>query len=196
MKTILKVSLAVMGIGALIGLGTHIDAAYNNAKSKEMTEPHMAESAKPVKKSRRAKNAHKMMTASNKEQVAAAPASKKHTKKEVNPMQKGGIAFIKKDEKSNENYFMFKQMDQKNANSSSNIFNVAMPVVKENMTQDVKRWGHMGKLNLFVKEVNSWQKPAHDKNAYVWVSESELNKAVDTAMKKHDFANVTVQART
>lgn len=186
MKTIHKLSLAVMGIGALIGLGTHIDAAYNAKSKKLVADTQFVDAAKqPARRNRRAKNAK--ATVSKKKAVSPA----------MPVVQHGGVALMKKDDKSNEMFFMFKQMEQDNELSSSNVFNVALPVAKGNLPQEAKPWGQSGRFNLFVKEVSSWQRPDHNKNnSYVWIAESELTSAVDKAMKKHNFSNVTVQAKS
>jgi hypothetical protein len=214
MKTIHKLALAVMGIGVLIGLGTHIDATYRNKAQKIAPKKPVVSApvskpvvSKPVvstpvasasnKKSRRLKHEKKMAVTSKTAVTPEKRAVKAKPMPTLNSTSKGGIALMKKDDKSNEMFFMFKQMDQGKEMNSANVFNVAMPMAKGDMPQDVEAWGQSGKFNLFVKKVNSWQKPDHNKNnSYVWISESELTNAVDTAMKKHDFSNVVVQART
>jgi hypothetical protein len=169
MKMVQKVALAVLSVGVLIGLGTHIDAIYHgkNKKAQALDMSIDAGTARKKVKGTKAKRKKKMQDAQA---------------KQANTIAMGGISMHMVDKQQNESYLLFKKVEKHYGfMNEADIVTVAIPMAENIDLKNAKLWGKAGKFKFYTQEVNDWEKPAHDTRDYVWISEQELQKAVSMA---------------
>jgi len=188
MKMIHKVALGVLSMVILIGLGTHIDSVYHNKIKQNQTlntQIDHTDKARKIVKKTKDKRKKKMELAQAQLQSQT---------------ENGGISLHMFDTQQGQSYLLFKKVEKHYGfmNELDKV-TVAIPLGNEKDIKDAKLWGKSGKFKLYAKQVNDWEKPAHDTRDYVWVSEQEIKKAIGIAQASNPqglIKNTKVSIRT
>lgn len=186
MKMVQKVTIAVLSVVILIGLGTHIDSIYHSKSRKAQTlntNIDYESSARKVVKNTRAKRKKKM---------EAAKA------KMLGAVENGGISMQMFDKQQGESYLLFKKIEKHYGfMNEADVVTVAVPMNEGADVKNATLWGKSGKFKLYTQQVSNWEKPANDTRDYVWISEQEIQKAVGIAQNAQgSVKNSKVNMRT
>lgn len=173
MKMIQKVALALLSVGVLIGLGTHIDSIYQNRR-KQMLNTNIdatQDTARNIVKKAKGKRRKRVET----------------TKAKIsNEVENGGISMHMFDKHNNQSYLLFKKVEKHyGVGGETDVVSVAIPTTDDSQLKLAKLWAKSGKFKLYTQEVTGFEKPIQETRDYVWVSEAEIERAIGIAKQNN-----------